>query len=192
MSLSSTPDLTTYEGRREAWVLEMLSNDYLPYLGGGLESRKLVEADGRKFCCCLGVACELIIRLEPSLIHITDFRYGHSLEFGSTTDPEDKTQGFLPRAAAMWLGVDPQPYVTLDQKFVDELAVENARLKADGEYAIIIPGGSDPNPIDPSRPYLGNRIGLHTLNDNGCPWTIIAGLITRGCIHGAKTGPVEA
>lgn len=132
----ATPEeMATYEGRRKAWA-RWVASDQFSQARSALRTEAMPDEKPR--CCCLGVACEMILVSEPDLIERFDsymgkFVYGepnpelrdptrlykavHDL---SPTENFELTTGFLPQPAADWLGVEPKPLAVLDEQFVAE------------------------------------------------------------------------
>jgi hypothetical protein len=165
-------DLSTYEGRRAAWADELGSPDYEQYTGGALRSR--AGGNGKKPCCCLGVACELIIRLEPGLLIANSI--SSTYLFQAVEHPKDGSSEFLPAIAAQWLGLyDTSPDAELDQDYVDA-------------YRALNPIGVD---LKDGAGDAGDQISLVSLNDAGVPFELIAGLIRRDRLLRVARGPVR-
>jgi hypothetical protein len=165
-------DLSTYEGRRAAWADELGSPDYVQYTGGALRTTMPLDLD-KKSCCCLGVACELILRVAPGVLE-RDQRanvYGYR----GQGKRDEFSIDYLPEEASEWLGIyDSIGDVVLDQEYFDAIeALETLEIK------------------DLTGLVVGSEISLASLNDSGVPFSVIAGLISRGALVQTRNGPVR-
>ena len=202
------PRLETYEGRRSVWADFVDSGGYVQ---GYAALRSITDgADGRPRCCCLGVACEMVIELgtgiievfDPATAHLSTEKYTYAKDLEAMQRAmerpehghEDASAGFLPGPVQEWLGVATKPMVALDQEFLDawnrELeehvrAAKDAGLEPVMESTLPIPG------LGQGIPRVDDAAFLHSLNDAHVPFSVIAGLIRRERILHAAVGPIK-